>query len=312
MDNKGAGQRGAALLIVLLITGLATVLAVSLVSSQQVQIRRTANVLAAGQAYWLALGVESFAARVLTSDLQDGKTDHLGEGWAMGLFPTQVEGGVVSGYLEDLQGRFNLNNLTAKNADFQAHSRKQFQRLLSLCNLDVELVQAVEDWVDEDIEPRFPAGAEDGIYGGLTPPYRAANGEMASPTELRLVNGLDAAGFACLEPLVCVLPDTTYVNVNTASPMILASLTEEDKFSLADAEALVAKRGDEGYESVAVFLQEAGLVGAGVQAQFLAVASSYFVARSRVELGNTSMLLHSVLHRKGQGVEVIRRSIGVD
>ena len=306
------GEQGAALLIILLVTGMATVLVVSLVSSQQLAIRRTGNVLGSGQAFWLALGVEAFGVQVLEADKNDSKTDHPGEYWAMGLFPTQVEGGVVSGYLDDLQGRFNLNNLSAKNADFKTYSGQQFQRLLSTCELDPEVAQAVEDWLDEDIDLLFPAGAEDETYGDRQPPYRTANRDMVSVSELRLVSGITDAGFRCLEPLVSALPDTSYLNVNTAPARVLAALAEPDKLSLAAAEDLAESRPEDGYASVADFLKAASLTGADVKSNFLGVSSDYFQAHSRVEVGNAAITLFSLLHRKGNKVEVVRRSIGVN
>ena len=307
----GQGDRGVALLVVLLITGLATVLAVALVSSQQLEIRRTANVLDSGQAFWLARGVEDFAIQVLVQDKKDGKTDTLGENWAQGLFPTQVEGGVVSGNLEDMQGRFNLNNLAAKNVPFRDATRKQMGRLLQHCEVDAEVAQAVEDWIDADIDPQFPAGAEDESYSGREPAYRTANRYMASPSELLLVNGISPEAFRCLEPLVCTLPDASYINVNTAPAGVLAALAEEDRLGITVAQELVENRGEAGYASVADFLKAANLKAADVSQEFLSVSSDYFLAHINVQVGNGTVYLKSLLHRKETRVEVIRRTIGV-
>ena len=316
----GQGSRGVALLVVLLITGLATVLAVALVSSQQVQIRRTANVLDSGQAFWLARGVEDFAIQVLIQDRKDGKSDNLGENWAGVLPLTKVEGGLISGNLEDLQGRVNLNNLfrptptgtppKSEVASIQSITRKRLERLLQHCEVDPEVALAVEDWIDEDIEPQFPAGAEDEAYSGVTPSYRTANRRMASPSELLLVKGITPEAFRCLEPLVCTLPDASHINVNTAPAGVLAALVDDDKFGMAAADELVKKRGEEGYDSVTAFLTAANLKAEDVGQEFLVVSSDYFLAHINAQVGSGSVYLKSLLHRKETRVTVIRRTIG--
>ncbi len=309
--QKSRNQNGAALLIVLLVTGMATVLAVSLISSQQVEIRRTANVLDTGQAQWLARGVEDFGIQMLIRDKKDSTTDHFGEDWALGLFPTEVEGGMVSGSLEDMQGRFNINNLSAKNEKFQEYSLKQFKQLLQMCELDVEIAGAVIDWLDADIDPRFPAGAEDETYSGFEPGYRTANSDMVSPSELMLVNGMSREGFQCLEPLVSTLPEASYINVNTAPAQVLVALAGEENMGLSQAEESLEERDEEGYATVSLFLQASGLVGKNIPAEFLSVASSFFMAHSNVEIGNGRMALKTLLHRKDGKVVIVRRTLNV-
>ena len=53
-------QRGVALITALLVIALVVVVAVAMASRQQIDIRRSANILDADQAYELALGVEAW------------------------------------------------------------------------------------------------------------------------------------------------------------------------------------------------------------------------------------------------------------
>ncbi len=308
------GERGAALLMVLLIAGLVSMVAVAMVSRQQVDIRRAANVLDGDQAYVLAESVEAFATGLLARDAEESSTDHLGEDWAFGLFPTEVSGAVVSGFLEDMQGRFNLNNLAAGGPDSadRVSSRKQFQRLLEMCEGEPDLVQAVEDWLDPDLDPLFPGGAEDETYLGYEVPYRTANGRFVSPSELRLVTGFDQRLYGCLAPLLCALPEqqVTAINVNTASAALIAALADDDKLSLADAEKLVEGRGEEGYATVVDFLKLPEVSGIGIDAKYLTVASGYFLGSSQVTAGRGRIALFSLFQRKGKIVTVVGRSIG--
>ena len=76
-------------------------------------------------------GAEAWAADILRQDLVDSPdSDHLGEQWAIELPPLPVDGGTIVGRLEDLQGRFNLNNLVGADGKENELARRQFERLL--------------------------------------------------------------------------------------------------------------------------------------------------------------------------------------
>ena len=105
-------QRGVALITAIVVVAIATVLAVRIGTRAALDLRRTAGLVALDQGWHVALGAEAWAAEVLSDDYDDDpETDHLGEAWAQPLPPLPVDGGEVRGALEDMQGRFNLNNL---------------------------------------------------------------------------------------------------------------------------------------------------------------------------------------------------------
>lgn len=293
-----AGQRGVALLTAILVVALATVAAVSLAVHQQLDTRRTANVLDADQAYEYALGVETWARVILARDARDNKVDDLGEAWARQLPALPVTGGQVAGRVTDLQGLFNVNNLVV-NGKPSAPDVVQFQRLLAIVGLQPQLVQAVIDWIDPDVNASFPDGAEDEAYLLLPTPYRTANQPMVSPSELRLVKGFDAKAVASLEPYVCALPTRTTINVNTAPAAVLQSLA--DGLTKQDGEALVKARGQNGYASVQDFLKQDPLAGRAVDAKQLGVSSHYFLVASDAQVGNGRVLMYSKVERAGSG-----------
>jgi len=104
-------QQGVALITALLISALVTVAAVAMASRQQLDVRRTGNMLEADQAYMYALAAEALAIQVLNVDRGLNQIDTLDDIWNEELPPTIIEGGMISGSIDDLQGRFNLNNL---------------------------------------------------------------------------------------------------------------------------------------------------------------------------------------------------------
>jgi general secretion pathway protein K len=312
MDKGFAGwrqpwpdQRGAALLTVLLVTGLITVMAVAMISRQQVEIRRTANIIEADQAYWLAKGAERWAVNLLKRDQERDAADTLAEEWAQGLFPIAAAGGTVAGTIIDLQGRFNLNNLLATDSARQEMSRLQFSRLLTLCALPPQVLDGVVDWLDADGDAGW---AEDWAYANLDTPYRTANQRLVSPSELLQVQGMTAQGYHCLEPLVCALPAKTAININTAPALVLASLA--DGISQARAEAMVEMRPAKGYGELAAFLNAPEWVGLGLTGTNLTLGSHFFLVHAQTTMGRAKCTLFSLVQRQPGRVRVWQRTVG--
>jgi len=291
-------QQGVALIKAMLVVALATSVAVAMVSRQQFDIRRTGNLLQAGQAGLYAEGVELWAAQVLRRDREDNQLDHTEEEWATILPPIPVEGGSVGGYIEDLQGRFNLNSLVSGGKP-DGKAIERFRRLLQALELEPELASVVVDWLDSDQEPGYPGGAEDDYYMSLERPYRCANGPMLSPSELLLLKGVDAERFEMLRPHVTTLPQGTKINVNTASAPVLMSLAKE--LSPADADQLIEGRGDEGYGSVEDFAKQEALAGRELDTSTLSVGSDYFLIVAQVQFGELAQQRYSVLQRSSKG-----------
>ncbi|NOX91397.1 MAG: type II secretion system minor pseudopilin GspK [Gammaproteobacteria bacterium] len=131
--NPEHKQQGVALITALLVAALVTVVAVAMASRQQLDIRRTGNMLEADQAYMYALAAESWVSDMLKVDKQKTQIDTLTEDWAMKLPPIPIEGGVITGSVEDLQGRFNLNNLIETNAAGNSKPDQMQIKILRSC-----------------------------------------------------------------------------------------------------------------------------------------------------------------------------------
>jgi general secretion pathway protein K len=299
-------NRGVALLTVLLVVALATITAVAMASRQQLDIRRTENTLYQGQALMYLYGVETWSQQFLADDRRDNEIDHNGEDWATRLPPLPVEGGQVQGFLEDLQGRFNLNTLN-QSGDAGKLARERFERLLRQLDLNTEMISTIQDWLDADIEARFPAGAEDDYYLGLDPAYRTANQNMLSPSELLLLKDLNKEIYDKLRPFVTTLPANTAININTASVEVLLSLA--DDLSKSEIESLVKKREDKAYKSVEDFLAEDIFAGKNIPLEGLSVNSDYFLLHAQADIGHVQQTLISIFVRDKDGrIQTILRS----
>lgn len=298
MRRRPGSQRGVALITAILVVALAATVAAAMVTSQQLDLRRTANLAEADQIRLYARAIAAWAGEILRRDRERGKVDHPNEQWATVLPPIPVENGQLAGFLADLQGRFNLNALVVAG-EHNRIAEARFRRLLEALDLNGDLAVTVADWVDADIDPGFPAGGEDDLYLGLQPAYRAGNTPMVSPSELLLINGIGQAEFEALRPHVTVLPEPAEINVNTASAEVLMSLA--DGLSRNDAERLIADRGRDGYLSVAAFLSHPVFAGREVSSDGLAVGSSYFLATSDIRIGRLQQRHYAVLQRGQSG-----------
>ena len=301
-------QLGVALLTALVITAIAAVAAVAMASRQQLDVRRTANVIEFDQAYLFALGVESWGMEILAEDRRDNRIDHPLEPWATILPPMDVEGAQVSGRIEDLQGRFNLNNLVDQAGNAITDEVERFRRLLRALGQD-DITDSVIDWIDPDGETRFPDGGEDTVYLEKDPPYRAANSPMRHPSELLLVNGVTPELYEALIPHIATLPGRVAVNVNTATVPVLMSLA--DGMTESEAEQIASDRGNEGYESMEEFLAHPVMNQRLLNIPNVSVSSSYFMIHSQVSFGRNEVRLHSTV-RRGQDarLNVVMRTQG--
>jgi general secretion pathway protein K len=308
--SRPTKQRGVALITVLLVVAIATVVTAGMIARQQLSIRSSSNQLSARQAWHYALGGEALAQALLAHDLKQAggnpsqQVDHLREAWARKLAPFEVDEGRISVQIEDLAGRFNLNSLVV-NQHVNDTARQRFRRLLQALKIDPLFADRLVDWLDKNPELSGGSGAEDNEYLLLQPAYRAANRRLQDVSELRLLLELSERDYRRLLPYVSALPEDVRLNVNTASALLLTTLSET--LTLPAAQELVQGRGAQGYRTPGEFTDKV----AGVPADSIAVSSRFFQARSEVQLGERKRVLVSVLQREADGrVLVLQRDLG--
>ena len=274
-------QRGVALVMAMGVVALAAVAATAILVSLSTWSREAELTADHAQAQQLVVAGIDWARAVLSDDGRSGDVDYLGEPWSVRLPPVPVEKGELTGFVEDQQGCFNLNNLVL-DGKLDATQDARFQRLLTLLGLPLELDGALVDWIDTDSQPQQRGGAEDDYYLALDPPYRTANQPLTDVDELALVRGFDPGVRARLAPFVTALPGRTTVNVNTASPEVLAAVVEG--LDLDAARLLAARRHLGYYHSNSDFRSQLSK-GASVPDQDIGVGSAYFQVTVRVTSG---------------------------
>jgi general secretion pathway protein K len=292
-----AKQRGVAIVLAMGVVALAAMTATAIMVSQVTWARQSELTTDHAQAHSLVRVGVDWARAVLAQDRVMSNVDHLGEPWALKIPPIPIDKGEITGFIVDQQSAFNLNNVVT-GGRINPEELARFRRLLSILGLPATLAEALADWIDADNVPQLAGGAEDDYYLALEPPYLAANQPLADVSELALIRGFDDAVRARLKPFVTALPQATPINVNTASPEVLAAVV--DGMDLDAARAIVAQRDRAYFTTITDFSSR--LPGRYTPPLAnIAVASAFFTVTLRVTFGQTQAHGAALLTREGAG-----------
>jgi len=304
-------QRGAALLMAMIIVTLVATLAVSMVWQQWRAVQVETAERARTQSAWILTGALDWAALILKedakSDLRSGGADHLGEPWAVPLAEARLSTFLavdkdntddapdtfLSGSITDAQARFNLNNLVDASGQVLAPQLATLRRLCA--NVDVAL--AVADQLADGLRNASVAPGASGA--SANPPLKPKRVDQLSWL------GVDPEALRRLAPHITLLPASDLkVNINTASREVIAAAIPG--LNVGDAERLVQYRRRTPFRKEADIvaqlpnLQPGALDGVGV-------VSNYFEVRGRLRLADHVLEQRSLLLRSTRTVNVLSR-----
>ncbi len=310
-----SSQRGIALLTILVMVALATILAATIAKRQTNTAENTGYLMRQDQSLLYAKSAEAFFSELLIQDSDNGgNIDHLQENWAKPMPAFPVEDGFISGRLLDESGKFNLNNLLKADGSVDDSARRWFEKLLQRVGLPAELSQAVIDWQDADDETTGAMGAESNYYQGLDPSYLASNTRFHQVEELKLVRGFEGKNYDLIAPYVTALPEATKININTAAPLLLASIDPKIDVKTVEQE-LKAKQAELTYFNNVEDLWKLNAFS-GIEPQnktdaaaWLDNKSNYFTAQIEVVLSERKRQFTSAIMRKDKQVTVYSRSL---
>ena len=313
--KNDSSQRGIALLTILVMVALATILAATIAKRQTNTSENTGYMMRQDQSLLYAKSAEAFFSELLIQDSDNGSSiDHLQENWAKPMPTFPVEDGFVSGRLLDESGKFNLNNLLKADGSVDDSARRWFEKLLQRVGLPAELSQAVIDWQDADDETTGAMGAESNYYQGLDPSYLASNTKFHQVEELKLVRGFEGKNYDLIAPYVTALPEATKINMNTAAPLLLASIDPKIDVKTLEQE-LKAKQAELTYFNSVEDLWKLNAFS-GIEPQnktdaaaWLDSKSNYFTAQIEVMLSERKRQFNSLMMRKDKQVIVYSRSL---
>ena len=295
-------QRGIALLVAILLVALGTIIAAAVAYENALSARRGTATYAFDEALLVAQGAEALAAYGLRTIYQnDQKHTYAAQGWARPVGPLEVVPGVMlEASLEDLQGRFNLNNLVDPQGSPDPVQVTAFSNLLAGVGLEAKWVGYIIDWIDSNITPSIPEGAEDTVYMIQTPPYRSANRYITSISELLALPGFGRDRYLALAPYVTALPYGTHINICTAPGKVLDAYLGHGDFG-SDPDALAKNRA----VAPGCFPTRADYEAAfadplwrGKVDPKISELSSYFRLTSIVTMGSAEFSLYSLLYQE--------------
>lgn len=288
-----SSQKGIVLLAAILVVMVATTIIVSITHAEAFSIRKTARIQVLERASAYALGLEDWARVLLIKDLGESGTDHYGEAWAIGIPGLPIEGGYLSGSLEDVQAKFNINNLLGSE-----ESVERFRRLCDNLEVETTFIDPLLDWMDEDFDIRYPDGAEDQYET-----YRVANRPLSDISELMLIKNITAKMYEKLRPHISALPAPTNININTMTDEVFLSLGE-----IVDLDQYLEEREKEPFADIPSFIERLQLP---ISETNLSVTTDYFYARGTVVQGDQSVNFNTLIHRDSNGkTTILNRTLG--
>ena len=227
-------------------------------------IKRLTNRQLVEQASAIAYSAIDFGRAGLGTSGSTSQVDTLKDIWAQPLPKVKLFDEIfMSGVVVDEQSKFNLNDLVNQYGQVNPIVLTQFTNLLSFISLSPDLATAISFYM---ASPQYQ-GAVTAQYSMSTPSSRPAGRPLVDLTELILVKGMDASTLQRMLKYVTAIPVTNNflnnesaesknappppppetafgtglaVNVNTATPEVIAAKTGINGISISSNNFLVS------------------------------------------------------------------------
>jgi len=312
--RTASSQRGAALLLAMLIMTLVTTLAAGMVWQQWRAIQVEAAERGRTQAAWILLGALDWARLILREDARPNSNsaavDHLGEPWAVPLAEARLSSflaadrdnnsvaendsldAFLSGSITDAQSRWNLRRLIGQDGKPVPEEVKVLQRLCE--------------------QSGAPGDCAERITGALVKAWPAAGSTSVAAIAPQRVSqlawlGIDRDTIKRLEPWVDILDQGAKVNVNTAPAEVIAAVAG---MSLANAQRLVQERQRTEVRDLNAANWKAYFPAATPTTPMpppgLGISSNFFIVQGRLRLEERVLEERSLVERNQQREVIVR------
>lgn len=296
-------QKGAALLVAMLVVALVATLASAALWQQWRQVEIESAERGRSQTAWMMTGALDWSRLILLEDAksqQGGQADHLGEPWALPVQESKLstflsqdqkwqDGDAevfLSGYITDAQSRLNLRNMIV-NGTLSLPELVAWRRLFEQLGLPLgELGSMVR---------LLPLAQTSANEADARPSSTAPL--MPQRTAQLVWLGMSPQTVAALENFVTVLPETTTVNLNTApAEVLMACLPGLD---MAGARQLLAQRQRAHWTSLEDLRQALGPNGKLLDNKRHGVQSSFFEINGRMRIDQVVQQERALVKREG-------------
>jgi general secretion pathway protein K len=291
---RGGPERGAAVVMAMLVVAMTATLVTGAFWRQSVVARQAENELAYAQAKWLIRGAIDWAGVILREDARTSSVDHTGEPWAVPLADTHLNPDdgrdpvYLAGAIRDEQAKFNLRNLAGPQG-VNPRELAVLRRLLALVGASETLAGPVAERVLAAVPGE---GGRKQVALGL-----------GTIDDLLGVEGISAAAIERLRPFATVLPQPTPVNANTAPAEVLAARFEN--LALADARRLTASRDRAYFKDRTDVLSRIAQLKLQASDAEIAVATRFFSVDGTVTYRRARLHTQALLKREANRVEAV-------
>jgi len=286
MVNLYKKKAGVALVSVLLILAVMVTLIASMVEDQFISARQTSFQLIDELAYVENLQVETWAFEALIKQSAElYESDFLSETWSTEPFLLDADI-KKKGVINDLQGKFNLNNLQGVNQQLWL---PVFKRLLQV--LDIDDTGDLTFFSDNVVK-------------------KVKSQKFSAIEELLLVEGINDIAFQKLLPHITVLKEAnTKVNLNTASLELVQSILPNGLTS-GFADQLVLLRLESPFETIKELFESGLLAGVGdTLNNVVDIKSQYFELESVIKINDAEKIYKMGIERQVSSKEGVTFTI---
>ena len=307
-------QNGAAVVMALFIVVLCTLAVAPLIWNLFATAKTISVAAARDQADAVSRSGVDWARVILREDARVSTTDTLTEPWAVPLAESRINEGllrkdeniseaddrevVLTGRIEDAQGRFNLRNLGADNPRQQMWNAG-FTKLCDLLGVPADQRNLLTQTLSTMFMPKVINPEEQGINPDTPPMVAALRWE-----EFRGKYGITEETWNQLRPYVVILPKASALNANTASAEVLFAVVEDMSFS--DAQRLLAQRERVTFRTVAD-IRAAVNANVTINNDLITVDSNYFLVEGTAQVEEALIRTRALLERRDQRVFVMWR-----
>ena len=295
-----------ALLAVLLGIALMTLVVVDFAMTAGLGFVSAANQANELRAYYLARSGVNIGLALLAEDARadahaESPADTLFDSWAM-PFPTMpLEGGNVALTVVDETRKLNINAMVDQNGTPNPLAIQRIERLFTILNVDTALIPGIVKWITPSGQNAL--GNSGDYYMGLHPPYQPRNGPMPTIADLQLVKGISEPVFNRLRPFLTVMPESQ-VNVNTASPQVIASLEPELMEDQKIVEEIIMARQVRPFSKVTDLVNDIPGVApfSSRLTQVLTTRSQFFTIAGMGTYADARKIIAATFHREPNGI----------
>ncbi|MES2037542.1 MAG: type II secretion system minor pseudopilin GspK [Pseudomonadota bacterium] len=306
-DMRGAQwqvhQRGAAIILALLLTTLAVTIVTSLFWPQQVQLRAVENQFQHLQANTVLRRTLDDTRQILRLDaMENGNVTSLDGLWAKHIPAIRLEELTGQGIkseltltvrIVDAQSRYNLTNLAT---DRQINDRhvNNYRRLLHILGIDPDLAERTAIAIARSQSP-LPVTDRISSEVSIWPDKQLL--AFIHIDDLMTVPGYTPQILAAIREFVVFLPEPTPLNVNTAPIVLLSAITgisqqKAATLAMSRQRQVLSDRTD-----ISLRLDEE----LATKVFVLDVKSDYFLVEQQIVLGHMAFSSQALVRRKNGG-----------